>query len=104
MYINELDFSGGDATPANLVDYGRVTTIGVNTAGAGGAVVQNGSTIQLPFTFSLTNSLMLRANGEYVENIGVAPDVPFELTVEDYVNEFENVFERFMKEVDKLQK
>ncbi|MBK7960547.1 MAG: hypothetical protein IPK04_04625 [Bdellovibrionales bacterium] len=77
MVINQFDFSGGDATPASLQDYGRVKLIGTRTAGAGGTV-ESFSSRQgfLQFTYSLTTSLMYRPGNQttpYVENYGVIP-------------------------------
>ena len=99
MMIDELDFSGGDATPAVLQDYGRVKLVGVNTAGAGGTVEQFSSKGMFPVNYSLTTSLMVRPGGRLVENYGVKPDIEFELTGEDVANGFSNSFERML---DKL--
>jgi hypothetical protein len=99
MMIDELDFSGGDATPAVLQDYGRVKLVGVNTAGAGGTVEQFSSKGMFPVNYSLTTSLMVRPGGRLVENYGVKPDIEFELTAEDVADGFSSSFERML---DKL--
>lgn len=99
MMIDELDFSGGDATPAILQDYGRVKLVGVNTAGAGGTVEQFSSKGMFPVNYTLTTSLMVRPGGRLVENTGVKPDIEFELTAEDLANGFSSSFERML---DKL--
>jgi hypothetical protein len=99
MMIDELDFSGGDATPAILQDYGRVKLVGVNTAGAGGTVEQFSSKGMFPVSYSLTTSLMVRPGGRLVENYGVKPDIEFELTAEDVADGFSSSFERML---DKL--
>jgi hypothetical protein len=100
MLINELDFSAGDATPATLKDYGRVTLVGVNTAGAGGSVGLFSHHVKNPFKFSLTQSLMVRRGGGFVENVGVAPDIALELTREEIKNGYRGYFERVLKAID----
>jgi hypothetical protein len=79
MLIDQFDFSGGDATPASLQDYGRAKLIGVRTAGAGGTV-EEFSTRQLnaQWTYRLTTSLMYRTGNpsqRYIENVGVTPNI-----------------------------
>lgn len=96
MMIDELDFSGGDATPALLQDYGRVQLVGVNTAGAGGTVEQFTRNGIFPLSFSLTTSLMVRPGGRTVENTGIQPDVNFEIQESDVADGYANVFERFL--------
>ena len=96
MMINELDFSGGDATPAVLKDYGRVTLVGVNTAGAGGSVQEFTHSQDHTFKFNLTVSLMVRGNGSLVENFGVKPDIAFEPTIQDYKDGFSSYFSRLL--------
>lgn len=84
MLIDEMDFSGGDFVPAILQDNGRALLFGARTAGAGGYV--------LTFTFpnlhgiascSYTASIAERANGEKIENLGVTPDIVYEITSDD---------------------
>ncbi len=97
MLIDALDFSGGDATPAVLQDYGRVKLVGVNTAGAGGTVEEFTSTGFLPFEYSLTTSLMIRPGGVTVENTGVKPDIPFELNEDDILTGYKNFLPRLLQ-------
>lgn len=88
--INELDFSGGDFTPAVLQDNGRAILMGERTAGAGGVVV--GSTYPNDLGVSLvrhTVSLAERADGSMIENLGVSPDIPYEVTAEDVQNGYQ---------------
>ena len=98
--INEFDFSGGDATPATLQDYGRVKLIGVRTAGAGGSVEEFRNTITSDYKFHMTTSLMYRKNGTYVENYGVTPDLPLELSKSDYTNGFSQVLNKVLTVID----
>jgi hypothetical protein len=98
MMVDELDFSGGDATPAVLQDYGRVKLVGLETAGAGGTV----EAFQEPlsgFGFHLTTSLMYRKNGALVENIGVKPEFNLEPSVQDYQNDFRDYFAKVMEKI-----
>ena len=100
MVINQLDFSGGDATPATLQDYGRAKLVGVRTAGAGGTVNEYQNIFGDSFNYRLTTSLMVRKNGSYVENTGVNPDIAFEMTAKDYTTGFENTLERLLMKLD----
>lgn len=97
MLINELDVSGGDSTPAVLKDYGRVKLLGVRTCGAGGIVESFSNNAYNSFDYRLTTSLMLRKDNYLLENFGVQPDAPFELTVEDYKSQFSGTLERLVK-------
>lgn len=97
--INELDFSGGDATPAVLKDYNRVTLVGVNTAGAGGSVGKFTHSVQNAFSFTLTQSLMVRPGGVMVENVGVAPDIAFDVELKDIRDGYQTYFTRLMKTI-----
>lgn len=102
MWINELDFSGGDATPAVLQDYKRVTLVGTNTAGAGGSVEPFQQSVLHPISFNLTTSLMFRPNhtNQYVENYGVAPDIEFDKTIEDVRDGYSTLFEKFLQKIN----
>ncbi|AAD19153.1 hypothetical protein CpB1054 [Chlamydia pneumoniae TW-183] len=84
MLIDEDDFSCGDLAPAILKDNGRATLIGKPTAGAGGFVFQvtfpNRSGIK---GLSLTGSLAVRKDGEFIENLGVAPHIDLGFTSRD---------------------
>lgn len=94
MLINQFDFSGGDATPASLQDYGRVILVGVRTAGAGGTVEEFSSRHLLAeFSYHLTTSLMYRpANIQhYVENNGIIQDVLYVVSKKEILNGQENV-------------
>jgi len=94
---NEVDFSGGDATPAMFQDYARGKIVGVRTAGAGGTVEEFSDRNTTEFKYRLTTSLMIRKNGGLVENYGVTPDINFTVTVDDYRDGFKNYFNRLLQ-------
>jgi hypothetical protein len=104
MVINQFDFSGGDATPASLQDYGRVKLVGTRTAGAGGTVEEFSSReLSLQFPFHLTTSLMYRpgnSKSPYVENYGVTPDILLPATADDYVSGFSTYLDRLVLSIE----
>lgn len=89
VLVNELDFSCGDFFPALLQDSKRAKIMGTKTAGAGGYV----ETYSFPnkfgmSDFAITRSVAYRANGNPLENLGVVPDIPYEISVEDLQNNY----------------
>lgn len=101
MMINELDFSGGDATPAILQDYGRARLIGTRTAGAGGTVENFSFRGQQELRVNLTTSLMVRKDGRLVENYGVHPDIPLPLKGTDVADGYSTYFDRVLDAISK---
>jgi len=102
LLINEFDFSGGDAFPAIMKDNGRVTLFGAQTTGAGGNVAEYGPLANSYFKLQLTESLMVRPNGEYVENRGVKPDIQYDITEDDFLNGYRGYVKAFTVEALKL--
>lgn len=102
MLINEFDFSGGDAFPAIMKDNGRVTLFGQRTTGAGGNVRGYGPLANSFFKFTVTESLMVRPNGKYMENLGISPDIVYDITEDDFNNGYRNYVKAFTAEALKL--
>lgn len=84
VLVNELDFSAADFLPAILQDNKRATVMGTKTAGAGGYVISHSFPNRFGIEeFRLTGSLGERIDMNPIENLGVTPDIPCELTVKD---------------------
>jgi hypothetical protein len=95
MLINELSISTADMTPAILQDSGRVVMFGNHTCGAGGNVETTERIGYSDFKISQTESLTVRPNPvtlpdgkqtNYLENVGVIPDVQYDITLDEYLN------------------
>ncbi|MDP3543172.1 MAG: protease-like activity factor CPAF [Elusimicrobiota bacterium] len=102
LLTNALDFSGGDFFPAILQDNKRATVMGVRTAGAGG-IVKSFSVNQFGIDrLSATTSLAQRPNGQPIENLGVTPDLPYEITARDLRTGFAEYRWKILKALEGL--
>jgi len=103
LLINELDFSCADLFPAILQDNGRATLFGKQTAGAGGSVrgYSHTSTFGV-MQYSLTGSIAYRKNGNPLENLGVTPDISYDLTVRDLRDNYADYINAVNQEAAKL--
>lgn len=95
MLVNELSVSCGDYFPAFFQDRGRAVLFGAQTSGGGGSVTGIDQRIGYSeFTMRYTISMGVREPTDpdggglirYIENAGVNPDVPYEITAEDIVS------------------
>lgn len=105
MLIDEMDFSGGDFIPAILQDNKRAVLFGSRTAGAGGYV----SGFQFPNNHgiafcSYTASIAERTDSKKIEDLGVSPDIPYQITLEDVQNGYQGYIEAVNQSVESLLK
>ncbi len=103
LLINSLDFSGGDFFPAILQDNERALVFGTRTAGAGGYVLTtsypNHSGIK---GFQMTGSLAKRIGQQPIENLGIVPDIQYNLSATDLQEEFREYAEAIVSTVESL--
>ena len=104
VIVDELDFSAGDFFPAILQDNHRATIFGARTAGAGGAT----KVMELPNQFNIqaltyTWTIAQRLDGSALENVGVTPDIRYDISVKDLSDGFQEYKQAIVKAVeDKL--
>lgn len=75
LQVNEMCASMCDIFSAILQDNNAAIIVGTRTLGAGGNVVGYNQSPNAHFDVRQTESLMLRKDGSYIENNGIAPDV-----------------------------
>lgn len=89
LLVNCLDFSCGDFFPAILQDNKRATVFGSRTAGAGGYVLSQTYPNRFGIAnYSLTGSIAERADKNPIENLGVIPDLLYEITETDLQTDY----------------
>jgi hypothetical protein len=98
ILVNELNASAGEIFPAMLQDAGRAIVFGARTMGAGGSVGAVGPMGNSDISVSITESLVWRTKKittpegirtHYIENVGVIPDVGYEVTISDFLGYYE---------------
>lgn len=84
ILVNNLSISCGDLFPAIMQDNNRATILGTKTSGAGGYVLSSSYANRFGIAeFSLTGSLAERKDGSPLENLGVVPDIVYQVTERD---------------------
>jgi hypothetical protein len=103
ILINSMDISCGDFFPAMFQDSDtNVTLLGSRTSGAGGAVKQKELYSATTLGMSYTWTIAMRSNGMPIENLGVEPDVPYDLTARDLSDnylDFQQKIEETLQEI-----
>ncbi|MBS4170134.1 MULTISPECIES: protease-like activity factor CPAF [unclassified Neochlamydia] len=105
ILVNSLDFSCADLFPAILQDNQRAKVFGSPTAGAGGFVLEH----EYPnlfgiASFSYTGSIFYRTGDRPLENLGVTPDFPYEITVDDLIYNYKGYTKAVLQAVEDLFK
>lgn len=102
VLVNEMDISCGDFFPALLQDNKRATIFGTKTGGAGGYVLNFTHPSQFGIlSYTLTGSILERFNKQPIENLGVTPDIYYELTAADVQgNEYGERYQDYIKAVN----
>jgi len=94
ILINAMDFSCGDIFPAIMQDNQRAILMGSRTAGAGGSVTTTDFANHFGVMMvSYTETLLERVNSGTIENLGVSPDIPCEITTNDLQNNYVDYME-----------
>ncbi len=105
VLVNELDFSCGDFFPAMIQDNDIAKIFGKKTAGAGGYVKGYTSNSRFGVAgYSLTGSIGYRFDGSPIENNGVTPDLPYDLTAKDLQRNFIDYSQTVNSEIETLLK
>jgi hypothetical protein len=103
LLINELDFSCGDFLPAILQDNKRGVLMGARTGGAGGFIL----TAEHPNLFGIesftyTGSLAERVDHNPIENLGVHPDIYYDISENDLQNRYADYSQAILEQIKKM--
>lgn len=105
LLVNSMDFSCADFFPAILQDNKRATIMGTRTAGAGGFVLsQQYHNYFGVKSYTFTGSIAERVDKNPIENIGVVPDIYYELTADDLQYDYIHYVDAINAAVDTLLK
>lgn len=103
ILVNSLDFSGGDFFPAIFQDNRRAKIMGTRTAGAGGYVASASfRNLNGIANFHYTGSIAERSDQHLIENFGVTPDIPYEISEIDLQNNYVEYVEKILKTLESL--
>jgi len=90
LMVNEMCASMCDIFTGILQDNKLAKVFGMQTMGAGGNVTTHFQAPNSGVSIQQTESLIVRSNGEYLENNGVKPDRPYN-TFEHLNTKFQGV-------------
>jgi C-terminal processing protease CtpA/Prc len=93
LLVNEMCASMCDIFAAMFRDNKMGTIIGSQTMGAGGNVVMHGTSPVSQIMMTQTESLILDADGKYLENQGVLPDIAVD-TLYDRINKYSATYKK----------
>lgn len=103
ILANQLSVSCGDLFPAIMQDNNRGKVMGSQTAGAGGFVLTHSYPNRFGvMAYSFTGSIAERLNKKPIENLGITPDIPYEVTEVDLQHGFSDFAEAICSEIDAM--
>lgn len=103
VLINELDFSCGDFLPAILQDNKRGVLMGARTGGAGGYILaaEHPNLFGVD-SFTYTGSLAERVDHNPIENLGVHPDIYYDISENDLQNRYADYATAIREQIKKM--
>lgn len=105
VLVNEMSISCGDFFPAMIQDNKRGKVFGARTAGAGGFVLTQTHPNRFGIEeYSFTASFVERKDKNPIENLGVTPDIIYELTPEDLQQNYKGYVTAVQKALKELIK
>ncbi len=101
--VNHLDFSCADFMPSVLQDNRRATIMGSRTAGAGGYLINESYPNLFGIeAFTYTGSIAERPNKQPIENLGITPDIPCEVTLRDLKEGYPDYIQAVRRALDNI--
>lgn len=94
--------SGGDAFPAMMQGLERAKLLGTTTMGLGGHVIRMEPLFYSQIGTRMTQSLFYHPDGTAIENHGAVPDIPYEITMDDFLNEYQDYQTFYLGEILKM--
>lgn len=105
VLVNEMSFSCADFFPAVMQDNKRAVIFGSRTAGAGGCVLSHTHPNKLGIAgYTFTGSIAERKDKQPIENLGVKPDIAYEITPADLQNNYAGYAEAVRKALQQIMK
>lgn len=105
VLANELSISCADFFPAIIQDNKRGLVFGTRTAGAGGIVLTASHTNLFGVeAYTLTGSIAVRPDGNPLENLGVSPDIYYEMKAADIQNNYDGYRKAVLEALKKVVK
>lgn len=103
VLTNGLDFSCADFFPAVMQDNKRAKILGTKTAGAGGIVLSTSFPNLLGIdNYRYTGSIAEREDLSPIENLGVTPDIIYEITEEDIQGGYQGYAKAILDAIEQL--
>ncbi|MCB1180583.1 MAG: protease-like activity factor CPAF [Chlamydiia bacterium] len=103
VLINERCYSCGDFFPAILQDNHRAVLFGRRTAGAGGYVISSKFPNYMGISrIKTTGSIAERVNKQPIENLGVVPDITYELTTRDLQEDYVDCVDAILETLERM--